>query len=94
MTSSNKNIFRVIGPLCGEFTGPSWIPLTKASYAELWYFLWFAPWKNGWFNDREAVDLKGHRAPNDAIVMYLGNSCNRYPISCPLGRDVECLLLF
>ena len=27
------------GPLCGEFTGPRWIPLTKASDAELWCFL-------------------------------------------------------
>ena len=43
MTSSNGNIFRVAGPLCGEFTGPRWIPLTKASDAELWYFLWSAP---------------------------------------------------
>ena len=31
MTSSNGNIFRVTGPLCGEFTGPRWIPHTKAS---------------------------------------------------------------
>ena len=43
MTSSNGNIFRVTGHLCGEFTGPRWIPLTKASDAELWYFLWSAP---------------------------------------------------
>ena len=35
MTSSNGNIFRVTGPLCGEFTGHRWIPLTKASDAEL-----------------------------------------------------------
>ena len=33
MTSSNGNIFRVTGPLCG----------TNASDAELWYFLWSAP---------------------------------------------------
>ena len=26
MTSSNGNIFRVTGPLCGEFTGHRWIP--------------------------------------------------------------------
>ena len=26
MTSSNRSIFRVTGPLCGEFTGPRWIP--------------------------------------------------------------------
>ena len=34
MTSSNGNIFRVTGPLCEEFTGHRWIPLTKASDAE------------------------------------------------------------
>ena len=39
MTSSNGNIFRVTGPLCGEFTGHWWIPLTKASDTELWCFL-------------------------------------------------------
>ena len=39
MTSSNRIIFRATGPLCGEFTGHRWIPLTKASDAELWYFL-------------------------------------------------------
>ena len=43
MTSSNGKIFRVTGPLCGEFTGPRWIPRTKASDAELWCFLWSAP---------------------------------------------------
>ena len=43
MTSSNGNIFCVTGPLCGEFTGHQWIPLTKASDAELWCFLWSVP---------------------------------------------------
>ena len=45
MTSSNENIFRVTGPLWGEFTGHRWIPLTKASDAELWLLL-FAPEQN------------------------------------------------
>ena len=36
MTSSNGNLFRVTGPYCGH----RWIPLTKASDAELWCFLW------------------------------------------------------
>ena len=31
MTSSNGHIFRISGPLCGEFTGHQLIPLTKAS---------------------------------------------------------------
>ena len=43
MTSSNGNIFRVTGHLCGKFTGPRWISRTKASDAELWCFLWFNP---------------------------------------------------
>ena len=43
MTSSNGNIFRVTGPLYGEFTGHRWIPLTKASDAEFWCLLWSAP---------------------------------------------------
>ena len=42
MTSSNGNIFRVTGHLCGEFTGLRWIPHTKASDAQLWCFLWSA----------------------------------------------------
>ena len=38
MTSSNGNIFRVTGLSCGEFTGHRWVPCTKASDAELWFF--------------------------------------------------------
>ena len=43
ITSSNGNIFRVTGPLCGEFTGHRWIPRTKVRDADLWCFLWSAP---------------------------------------------------
>ena len=31
MTTSNGNIFRVTGLLCGEFTGHRWIPCTKGT---------------------------------------------------------------
>ena len=34
MTSWNENIFRVTGPMC-QFAGQRWIPLTKASDAEI-----------------------------------------------------------
>ena len=43
IVTSNGDIFRITGPLCGEFIGPRWIPLTQASDAELWCFLWSAP---------------------------------------------------
>ena len=36
--------FSALLALCeGEFTGHRWIPLTKASDAELWCFLWSTP---------------------------------------------------
>ena len=41
MTSSNGNSVRVTGPLGAKFTGHWWIPLTEASDAELWCFLWY-----------------------------------------------------
>ena len=66
MTSSNGNIFRVTGPLYEEFTGLLWIPRTKASDAELgviWALM------NDWVNNREAGDLRCHRAHYDVTVM-------------------------
>ena len=52
MTSSEGNIFRVTGHLCGEFTHHRWIPRTKASDAELWYFYSIYTWINGSVNNR------------------------------------------
>ena len=47
---------------------PPGIPLTKASDAELWCFLWSTPWINGWINNREACDLRHNRTHYDVIV--------------------------
>ena len=47
-----------------------WIPLTKASDAELWCFL-ICAWINEWVNNREAGDLRRHRAHYDVNVMVL-----------------------
>ena len=68
MTSSNGNIFRVAGPLWGECTGHLWIPLTTASDAELWCFLWSTP-KHGSVNTRDAGDLRRHLTHYDVTVM-------------------------
>ena len=67
MTSSNGNIFRVTGHLCGEFTGPRWIPCTKASDAELWCFFDLRPKKLlskqswGWWFETPSHPLWRHR---------------------------------
>ena len=55
MTSSNVNILRVTGRLCGEFIDHRWILRTKASDAELY--------------NEVAGDLRRHRAHYDVIVM-------------------------
>ena len=67
--SSNGSIFRVTGPLCGEFTGHRWIPLAKASDAELWCSI--CAWINDWVNNRNAGDLRRHRAHYDVTVIPL-----------------------
>ena len=66
MTSSNGNIFRVTGHLCGEFTGLRWIPRTKASDAEFDVFFdlrrikWLSkqPW--GWWFETQSWSLWRH----------------------------------
>ena len=76
MTSSNGNIFRVTGHLCGELTGPRWIPRTKVNDTELWCFSLICVWINGWVNSCEAGDLRGYRAHCDITVMNVWR--NRY----------------
>ena len=76
MTSSNGNIFRVTGHLCGEFTGPRWIPRTKASDAELWFFSLICVWINDWVNNGEAGDLRRYRIHYDVTVMCENGAYN------------------
>ena len=68
MASSNGSISRVTGPLCGEFNGefPSQRPVT-------WSFDVFFIYAriNGWVNNREAGDLRRHRAHYDVNVMIM-----------------------
>ena len=61
ITSSNGDIFRVTGHLCGEFTGPQWRGALMLS------LIW--AWINGWVNNRAAGDLRRHHAHYDVIVM-------------------------
>ena len=68
MTSSNGNIFRVTGHLCGEFTRPRWIPHTSQWRGALLFSLIYAR-TNGWVNTGEAGDLRRNHAHHDVIVM-------------------------
>ena len=63
MTSSNGNIFRVTGPLCGEFTGHRW-------HRALMFSL-ICTCMNDWVNNCEAGDLRRHHAHYDVSVMVV-----------------------
>ena len=69
MTSSNGNIFHVIGRLCGAFTGHRWVPRTKAKWRVALMFSLIGAWTNCWVNNGEAGDLKIHRSHYDVTVM-------------------------
>ena len=72
MTSSNGNIFRVTGPLCGEFTVLRWIPHTKGQWRGALMFSLIYAWTNAWVNNREAGDLRRYRVHFDVTVMTMG----------------------
>ena len=66
--SSNKNVFRVTGYLCGEFTGPGELPAQRPVTRSFDVFFDLCL-NNGWVKNREAGDLRRHRAHYDVIVM-------------------------
>ena len=73
MTSSNGNIFRVTGHLCGEFRirrSPVNSP-HKGQWRGALIFSLICAWINAWVNNREAGDLRRHRAHYDVIVMNI-----------------------
>ena len=57
MTSSNGNIFRVTGHLCGEFNGSGEFPAQRPLTRSFDIFFDLCP-NNGWVNNREAGDLR------------------------------------
>ena len=69
MTSSNGNIFRVIGPLWGESNSQRWIPPHKGQDAELCCFLWSAPEQTVKQTIETLVIWDAGRAHYDATVM-------------------------
>ena len=90
MTSWNGNIFRVTGPLCGEFTVHRPIPLTKASHA--WSFDVFF---DLCLNKRLSKQSRGwwFETPSGSLWRH----CNALAIGCiryiPWNSPMLCLVL-
>ena len=83
MTSSNGNIFRVTGPLCGGLTGQRWITLTKAGDAELWCFFDLRLNKRLSKQSRGWLFCRRHCAHYDVVVVLKWN-VERTPSQCLL----------
>ena len=75
MTSSNGNIFRVTGPLCGEFTGPGEFPTQRPVTRSFDVFfdlrlnkrLSKQPW--GWWFETPSWSLWRHRNVSGSIAV-------------------------
>ena len=75
MTSSNENIFRVTGHLCGESTGPRWIPVQRPVTRSFEVFFDLHPNKRlskqwwGWWFETPSSPLWRHR--NAKYISFL-----------------------
>ena len=77
MTSWNGNIFRVNDHLCEEFTGPPVNSPHKGHWRGALMFSLICTRINGWVNNREAGDMRRHRAHYDVTVMNTQNPNSR-----------------
>ena len=77
--------FRVTGSLCGVFTGHRWIPHTKASDAELWWFLclnkWLSKQSRGWWFETPSGSL-WHHCDGNVTVGYTNWPCYKMCFIC------------
>ena len=73
--------FSALPALC-VVTGHRWILLTKASDAELWYYLWFVPWiyglvnKWGWWFETPSRSIWRHC--NVSCIAFLLHNRHRH----------------
>ena len=87
MTSSNGNIFRVTGPLCGEFTGPGEFPAQRPVTRSFDVFFDLRPNKRlskqlwGWWFETLSWSLWRHCNVSIRVWNHI-----RHPIFRPNGR--------
>ena len=99
MTSSNGKIFRVTGPLCGEFTGPGEFPAQRPVMRSFDVFFDLSlnkrlskqPW--GWWFETPVWSLWRHRNDLHYVTPYyhhtLRKSGDRTWIPCNCGHHIR-----
>ena len=74
-------------PVTGEFTGRRWIPLKKPLTRSFDVFFDLRL-TNGWVNNRDAGDLRRHRAHYDVILMMYIGPCPEW------GRNLTTVVIY
>ena len=96
MTSSNGNIFRVTGPLCGEFTGPGEFPTQRPVTRSFDVFfdlrlnkrLNKQPW--GWWFETPSWSLWCHcNAPPNYKTSNWHSRTSQYPNQASIPKQAE-----
>ena len=75
MTWSNGNIFALLALLRGLHRSPMNSP-HKGQWRWAMMFSFICAWINAWVNNREAGDLRHHRAHYDVIMFIMTSSCS------------------
>ena len=77
MTSSNGNIFRVTGPLCGEFTGPGEFPTQRPVTRSFDVFFDLRPnkrlskqWRGWWFETLSCPFWRHRNEENRVHILW------------------------
>ena len=87
MTSSNGNIFRVTGPLCGEFTGPGEFPTQRPVTRSFGVFFDLCPNKRlskqpwGWWFETPSLSLWRQCNVlwyNEVVTQWILSNISRY----------------
>ena len=89
MMSSNGDIFRITGHLCGEFTGHRWLPPHNGQWHRASMFYLLSAWTSCWTNNRVSGDLRHYNAAVTSTQWSLAGMaiCGAYFIEEPSRGD-------
>ena len=85
MTSSYGHIFRVTEPFVRGIHRSPVNSLHKGQWRGTLVFSLICAWTNGWVNNRDAGDLRRHRAHYDVIVIQVPHCWRSMQWSCLSG---------
>ena len=97
MTSSNGNIFRVTGPLCGEFTGPGEFPTQRPVTRSFDVYFDLRPNKrlskqswSWWFETLSWSLWRHHNDVYRSVILLKKNSMPKFALALVFDIVLQC----